>query len=112
MHLAIDLDDTITIDPHFYATLGKLLINSGWTITILTASLEDEPTIVKQLSSLGMDGSYSQVVIVDQPASVTKPKFCKKHSVDALIDNRADTIAAVADVCLGLLAVDNNGDNT
>jgi hypothetical protein len=82
MHLALDLDGTITAAPSTFAAMGASLIDNGHTVTVLTGALHDFPDSAKtvdgrlnQLRNLGlshrstspMSTSASERVVVKWP---------------------------------------------
>lgn len=89
MKVAIDLDDTLTKYPHQICALARALKNSGHDVFVLTACAgelppQDRPAEARRrVDNIGLRDIH--VVWCDSSA---KPKYCKDHSVNMIIDDR------------------------
>lgn len=116
MHLAIDLDRTITAAPKLFAKLLAALHEAGEEVTVLTGGDPDKDGEAKEqlLTEAGCAGLYDKLKIVakDGPGlPENKAVWCKKHDVDVFIDNdlaNCGTVLASGHVPLVLVALTND----
>jgi len=111
LHVAVDLDGTITAAPKKFAKLLADLHDGGEKVTVLTGGNPDTDVDAKKelLEECGCDGAYDDLVIVDQgQVAENKAEWCKENDVDVFVDNNlanAGTVLASGHVPLVLVAL-------
>jgi predicted ABC-type transport system involved in lysophospholipase L1 biosynthesis ATPase subunit len=111
MHLALDLDGTISAAPSIFAAMGASLIDNGHTVTVLTGALHDFPDSAKtvdgrlnQLRNLGLQPQlhftdvHICIGVSGGEVAQLKRAYCKETNVDLLIDDEPTYCNAVAEV--------------
>ncbi len=68
MIIAIDIDDTLTVNPYFFSMLSRAVIKDGGRVIIISSRPNISETIrltIQQLNEYGM--KYSKLVLIDGP---------------------------------------------
>ena len=88
MHVALDLDDTITAHPVWFAWLASALRRDRHRITILTFR-RDRPTTVADLARLGI--AYDALELLPERLDCElfewKAQRCRALGVDVLVED-------------------------
>lgn len=111
IHVALDLDGTISAIPSVFAALGKAICDDGNRVTVLTGALNNFPdstrTVegrLKQLESLGLfrwiHFTDVEVCVAKSGSEVAQLKrsYCQDNKVDLLIDDEPMYCNAANDV--------------
>ena len=109
MHVGVDLDGTVDLDPANMASLMTALRAAGHRVSVLTGASTKHPTQddldnkADYLRELGMGSAWDSLVVFPSPPAKPKAKWCRKHHVDILIDNDANNAQAASKHCAVLV---------
>lgn len=105
MHLALDIDNTITAAPKMFADLAQSVKDNGGTVTIIhgvkatEVTPDDEQEAKTLLAANGFsDDAYDTLAVVPNPISTNKAMYAKQHGVDLFIDNRKKNVKRAASI--------------
>lgn len=94
MILGLDFYDTITARPQVYAQLAQAIRDAGGKVIIISAVHAKNVSKLKQrIAASGVPHDDVEVLTFNSYPEVPALKLvaCQKHSVDLMIDDRADT---------------------
>lgn len=96
MKVALDIDDTITRCPEFFALLSKALINEGHEVHIITFRMPEEP-IAEELNHLGIKFTALHTKGEFEPNDVVgwKAEVCQRLGIDVFFEDMLDVAKMV-----------------
>jgi len=109
MVVALDIDDTITRHPEFFAFLSRRLLDEGHKVVIITFREDRQATRVL-LDNLGI--AFSTLVTSSLEAHLThgvdewKAAVCREHAVDVFFEDDPRVIRHVAEPTVCMMPVD------
>lgn len=104
MHLALDIDDTVTAAPAMFSSMARAVKAGGGTVTILhgvkapTVGQSDRDQAQNTLTGSGFTGPVDRLVCVPKPIALNKAMWAKQNGVDLLIDDEKKNVAKTAKV--------------
>lgn len=107
--IAFDIDGALDSDPPLFLSLMQALRAAGHNVVVLTGCSSPRPTATdlqekqQYLRSLGFGHAYDKLVVFGDPPHKAKAKWCKRHNVDALVDNSVRNAQLASDYCTVLL---------
>ena len=110
MVIALDIDDTITRHPEFFAVLSDALVRSGHRVIIITLRWERTST-EQDLAEWGIQ--YDALYMAsDDEFDITgfdewKAQVCEQEGVDVFFEDSPEILRHVDSKVLCLMAVDN-----
>lgn len=103
MNVALDIDDTITRHPEFFAFLSKVLRDGGHKVFIITFR-HDEPDTRKDLKSMGITFDKLVVASGEELERVGfcewKGNVCKELDVDIMFEDMVGVAKRIPDSVL------------
>jgi hypothetical protein len=107
MHLALDLDDTITTWPDAFRLFAQAVRSAGGTVTIITLRREREPAI-SDLARYEIPYDRLETLPQDRTIDVFewKAERCSELAVDVLIDDMPEIANLIAPATLVLIPRD------
>ncbi|MBL1218621.1 MAG: HAD family hydrolase [Planctomycetes bacterium] len=111
MNIALDIDDTITRHPEFFAFLTASLRQAGHRIIILTFR-EDAEVTTADLHGWGIVFdeliTSSLDLCLKHGVDEWKGAMCRQHNVDVFFEDDPDVLQHVDDHTMCLMPVDKN----
>jgi len=98
MNVGLDIDDTITRHPEFFALLSTALQAQGHVVVIITFR-ENRVETTGQLSEWGI--AYDQLVTYDHRIRngseifAWKAQKCREHEIDVMFEDDPDVTAHI-----------------
>ena len=107
MHLALDLDDTITAWPDAFRLFAQAVRSAGGTVTIITLRRDREPAIA-DLAHYEIPYDRLETLPQERTRGVFewKAEVCSELSVDVLIDDMPEIANLIAQRTLVLVPRD------
>src|SRR5262245_56407316 len=108
MIIALDIDDTITQHPPFFALLSSSLMAAGHQVIIITFR-EDRARAEADLRAWGI--SYTTLVTASLEQHLEhgvyewKAAMCRRHAVDIFFEDNPDVLRHVAPRTFCLMAL-------
>lgn len=109
--VALDIDDTISRHPAFFAFLSNALVGAGHKVLIITFRI-DRPSAEADLRSWGI--AYDELLTPsadpdsDDGTDEWKGRLCEELGVDVLFDDSPEVLRFVGPGVLSLMAVDQS----
>jgi hypothetical protein len=111
MLIALDIDDTITRHPAFFAFLSQSLIAAGHGVAIVTFRTDRESTSA-ELDAWGIAYTHLITASLDPDSEdgtdPWKARICKELGVDVLFDDSPEVLRHVSPSILSLMVVDQD----
>ena len=109
MVVGLDIDDTITRHPEFFAFLSNALINAGHKVIIITFR-ENRKVTEDYLKQCGI--AYSQLITstldscFEYGVDEWKSAMCRKYNVEILFDDDANIIKHMNESTLCMMPIE------
>ena len=109
MNVALDIDDTITRCPGFFALLSKALNDSGHKVYIITYR-EDRELAEEELAELGI--TYHDIVLAteqeleDAEFFQWKADVCRRLKIDIFFEDMPEVVNALDDSTIAFVPFD------
>ncbi|MFN7145551.1 MAG: hypothetical protein ACK4YP_17380 [Myxococcota bacterium] len=108
MTLGLDIDDTITRHPGFFALLSRAFVEAGHRVVIVTMRTDRERAAA-DLDRLGI--AWTVLHTVPRALSAErywrwKGEVCRAEGVDVFFDDSADVLEHMPDATVPFLALD------
>lgn len=109
MNIALDIDDTITRHPEFFAFLSASLRDAGHRVLIITFR-ENRDATIADLRKWGIE--YDNVVTSTLESTLElgvdewKAAVCREHQIDIFFEDDPAVLKHVDDVVLCMMPVD------
>ncbi len=98
MKVALDIDDTITRHPAFFAFLSKALLDAGHEVVILTFR-EDRASTAADLAGWGIVYTHLITSTLDahfkHGVNAWKGAMCKQHRIDLFFEDSMEVLRHV-----------------
>ena len=114
MVIGLDIDDTITRHPEFFALMSQALVAAGHEVVIITFR-DDREATQEDLESWGV--AYTKLVTSSLEAHLEhgvdewKGVVCSEHGVEVFFDDDPDVIRYVDSSVTTFLSVDPDRRN-
>ncbi|TVQ33604.1 MAG: hypothetical protein EA376_01740 [Phycisphaeraceae bacterium] len=110
MVIGLDIDDTITRHPAFFAFLSKALIKAGHKVVIITFRVDREMT---EADLLEWGIAYSELVlgatddVLSSGVDEWKASVCEKHGVEVFFEDDPHVLSHVNTAVTCFMAIDH-----